>query len=107
MAGTKYTWFEVAAMTEKQLDVKLPSTEEILAAYEKLFGSDKKGVKQYKASGVHYVELPGDLALLEQNSKKESHWAKKAREGQKIAWLMKDGDYLARVVDGKVEILHH
>jgi hypothetical protein len=93
-------------MTEKQLDIKLPNSEEILAVYEKLFG-EGKSVHTFKASGVRYIELPGDLRLIEQNPNKESHWAKQAREGHKIAWVMKDGDYLARVVDGKVEILHH
>jgi hypothetical protein len=90
-------------MTEKE--VQLPSSDEILAAYEKLFGEDKS-VHKFKVSGVRYIDLPGDLALIEQNTMKDSAWAKKAREGQKIAWLMKDGNYLARVVDGKVEILH-
>ena len=94
-------------MTEKELETKLPSSGEILEAFEKLFGKDKSNVKQYKKSGLHYVELPQDTMLIEQNPEKGSHWAKRAREGQKIAWVMKDGEYLARVVDGKVEILHH
>jgi hypothetical protein len=94
-------------MTEKEVETKLPDSEEILAAYEKLFGKDKNGVKQYKKSGVHYVDLPNDMVLLEQNADKDSHWAKMAREGHKIAWVMKDGDYLARVVDGKVDLLRH
>jgi hypothetical protein len=97
---------EVTAMTERELEVKLPSSEEILAAYEKLFGQDSS-VHRFKVSGVRYIELHGDMSLIEQNVKKDSSWAKKAREGHKIAWLMKDGDYLALVIDGKVEILHH
>jgi hypothetical protein len=99
-------YLEVTAMTEKELEVKLPSSEEILAAYEKLFGEDSN-VPRFKVSGVRYIDLPGNMTLIEQNVKKESSWAKKAREGHKIAWLMKDGDYLALVIDGKVEILHH
>ena len=94
-------------MTEKESEIQLPSSEEILAAYYKLFGQDKSGIKRYKKSGVHYVDLPHNLVLLEQNPDKESHWAKQAREGRKIAWVMKDGEYLARVVDGRVDILHH
>jgi hypothetical protein len=76
-----------------------------VTAYEQLFTQDKRGVKRYKKSGVHYVDLPHDTVLLEQNPNKDSHWAKQAREGHNIAWVMKDGEYLARVVDGKVEIL--
>jgi hypothetical protein len=94
-------------MTEKKVETKLPSSEEISAAYDKLFGKDSDSIRRFKPSGVRYVQLPGDLILVEQNRDKESHWAKQAREGHKIAWVMKDGDYLARVVDGKVEILHH
>lgn len=93
-------------MTEKEQETQLPSSEELLAAYEKLFGKNRTGVKHYKKSGVYYVELPHDMVLIEQNAQKDSHWAQKAREGQKIAWVMKDGEYLARVVQGKVEILH-
>jgi hypothetical protein len=94
-------------MPKKELDIKLPNSEEILAAYEKLFGKDKDGVDRFKPSGVRYVDLPSALILVEQNPDKDSHWAKLAREGHKIAWVMKDGDYLARVIDGKVEILTH
>jgi hypothetical protein len=94
-------------MTEKKQEIQPPSSEEILAAYEKLFGKDKDSVHRFRPSGVRYVDLPGDLILVEQNPDKESHWAKLAREGHKLAWVMKDGEYLARVVDGKVEVLHH
>jgi hypothetical protein len=94
-------------MPKKELDIKLPNSEEILAAYEKLFGTDKDGVDRFRSSGVRYIDLPSALILVEQNPDKDSHWAKLAREGHKIAWVMKDGDYLARVIDGKVEILTH
>ena len=70
-------------MTEKERETKLPSSEEILAAYDKLFGKNTSGVKHYKKSGVHYIDLPHDMVLIEQNAEKDSHWAQKAREGQK------------------------
>jgi len=94
-------------MTEQERETRLPSSEEIAAAYEKLFGNETDGVKQFRPSGTRYVELPGGLILVEQNRKKDSTWGKQARAGHKIAWVMKDGDYLARVVDGNVHILHH
>lgn len=53
------------------------------------------------------VELPSDVILVEQNPKKDSTCGKQARAGHTIAWVMKDGDYFARVVDGTVHILHH
>jgi hypothetical protein len=92
-------------MTEKELRTNLPSPEAILAAYEKLFGKDRRGVRRFKLSGVRYVTLPGGMILVEQNPHKDSRWAKLARAGHRIAWLIKDGSYLARVVDGKIDIL--
>ncbi len=40
------------------------------------------------------------LFYIEQNPKKASEWAKKAREGHKIMWVLKGRRYLARVMDG-------
>jgi hypothetical protein len=92
-------------MTAKAEQIDLPTEAEILSAYEKLFGDAKRGVRRFKQSGLRYVKFPGDLALIEQNPNKESQWAELAQRGHKIAWLMKNGTYLARVMDGKVEIL--
>lgn len=41
------------------------------------------------------------LNFIEQNPKKDSQWAQKAREGHQIMWVMKGRQYLARVMDGK------
>ena len=79
--------------------------EAILAAFEKLFSGAKKGVRRFPHSGVRHVALPGGAELVEQNPQKSSEWAKLAREGHKVAWVMRDGEYLARVVDGEVEML--
>jgi len=76
----------------------------ILVAFEKLFGGGR-GVKKYARSGLRYVPLPGSAVLIEQNPKKQSEWARLAREGHRIAWAMRDGAYLARVVDGEVVML--
>jgi hypothetical protein len=54
-------------------------------------------VKQYRRSGLRYVDLGGDAVLVEQNPAKSSEWAKAAREGKRIAWVLRDGEYLARV----------
>jgi hypothetical protein len=76
----------------------------ILVAYEKLFGGGR-GVRKFARSGLRYVELPGDAVLVEQNPKKTSEWAALARKGHRVAWVMRDGAYLARVVDGEVTML--
>ena len=76
----------------------------ILVAYEKLFGGGR-GVRKFARSGLRYVELPDDAVLIEQNPKKSSEWAALARSGHRVAWVMRDGAYLARVVDGEVTML--
>ena len=76
----------------------------ILVAYEKLFGGGR-GVQKFARSGLRYVKLVGGALLVEQNPKKGSEWAELARQGRRVAWVMRDGEYLARVVDGEVVML--
>jgi hypothetical protein len=76
----------------------------ILVAFEKLFGGGR-GVQKFARSGLRYVKLAGDTLLIEQNPKKKSEWAQLAGRGHRIAWVMRDGEYLARVVDGEVVML--
>jgi hypothetical protein len=76
----------------------------ILVAFEKLFGGGR-GVQRFKRSGLRYVKLPSDAILIEQNPQRKSKWAKLAQQGLRIAWVMRDGEYLARVVDGEVTTL--
>ena len=52
------------------------------------------------ASKLRKFSIKG-LTFLEQNPKKDSQWAQKAREGHQIMWVMKGRQYLARVMDGK------
>ncbi|HZI19346.1 MAG TPA: hypothetical protein VEY09_12200 [Pyrinomonadaceae bacterium] len=82
----------------------IPAPGRILVGYEKLFGGGR-GVKRFSRSGLRYVELEHDTLLIEQNPKKSSEWAELARSGRRVAWLMRDGEYLARVVDGEVVML--
>ena len=81
-----------------------PEAGVILVAFEKLFGGGR-GVKRFARSGVRYVELEGGAVLVEQNPKKKSEWGELARAGRRVAWVMRDGAYLARVVDGEVVLL--
>lgn len=76
----------------------------ILVAFEKLFGGGR-GVKRFARSGLRHVPLPSNAVLVEQNPKKQSEWAELARKGRQVAWVMRDGEYLARVVDGEVVML--
>ncbi|HJR06002.1 MAG TPA: hypothetical protein VJ842_01800 [Pyrinomonadaceae bacterium] len=76
----------------------------ILVAYEKLFGGGR-GVQKFARSGLRYVRLARGAILVEQNPNKKSEWAELARQRHRIAWVMRDGEYLARVVDGEVVML--
>lgn len=93
-------------MTEPERDggAEVPEAGVILVAFEKLFGGGR-GVRRFSRSGLRYVELPHGAVLIEQNPKKSSEWARLAQEGRRVAWVMRDGAYLARVVEGEVTFL--
>ena len=82
----------------------VPAAGVILVAFEKLFGGGR-GVRRFRQSGLRHVELPHACVLIEQNPQKSSEWAELARAGRRVAWVMRDGQYLARVVDGEVTFL--
>jgi hypothetical protein len=90
------------AAVEAREDVPAPGV--ILVAFEKLFGGGR-GVRRFARSGLRHVELPEGATLIEQNPKKSSEWAELARAGRRVAWVMRDGQYLARVVDGEITFL--
>ena len=85
-------------------DGKSMSPGVILVAFEKLFGGGR-GVKTFARSGLRYVELSSGAILVEQNPKKKSKWAQLSVGGHRVAWVLQDGKYLARVIDGEVLIL--
>jgi hypothetical protein len=97
-------------LTEKRKETPLQADDDelsagrILVAFEKLFGGGR-GVAKFARSGLRYVKLDGGAILVEQNPKKRSEWAELASQGHLIAWVMRDGEYLARVVDGEVVML--
>ena len=92
------------AESDRPADEDLPAAGVILVAFEKLFAGGR-GVRRFRHSGLRHVELPHDCVLVEQNPRKSSEWADLARSGRRVAWVMRDGRYLARVVDGEVTFL--
>jgi hypothetical protein len=52
------------------------------------------------SSGIKYLDLFG-YRFIEQNRNKKSEWAKKAREGHKIMWIIKGRTYIAQIMDAK------
>lgn len=89
--------------TEKGKAAELTSGR-ISVAFEKLFGGGR-GVSRFSRSGLRYVSLGSDTIIIEQNPTKNSEWAQLAREGRRVAWVLREGEYLARVVDGEVVML--
>jgi hypothetical protein len=90
---------------EMPADEEVPAAGVILVAFEKLFAGGR-GVRRFRNSGLRHVELPHGAILVEQNPKKSSEWAELARRGHRVAWAMREGKYLARVVDGEVTFLN-
>ena len=90
--------------TEADGGDRMPSPGRVLVAFEKLFGGGR-GVRRFARSRLRYVELEGGTVLVEQNPAKQTAWAEMARRGRRVAWLMRDGRYLARVIDGELEML--
>ncbi|HEY0078353.1 MAG TPA: hypothetical protein VGB73_06875 [Pyrinomonadaceae bacterium] len=90
--------------SERDAQHDAPSAGQILVAFEKLFGGGR-GVQRFSRSGLRHVKLGGGAVLVEQNPRKSSEWAQLAREGRRVSWLLHDGEYLARVVDGELTML--
>jgi hypothetical protein len=63
-------------------------------------GDQNYPIKAYSPSGVRHVDI-SDYRFLEQNPKKNSHWAEKARNGDRIMWILKDWEYIGQVHNGK------
>ena len=94
-------------MAERELvyEPDFPDIKTIRAAFDELFGDTKGAVHRFSRSGLRYVKLSGGTTLIEQNPSKRSRWGQQARQGHRVAWLMKEGRYLARVIDGDVQFL--
>ena len=91
-------------MSDAGTEPDVPPAGVILVAFEKLFGGGR-GVRRFARSGLRHVALDGGAVLVEQNPQKSSEWAGLARRGHRVAWVLRDGEYLARVVDGEVTFL--
>jgi hypothetical protein len=60
-----------------------------------------------KLREVDFECYGGKLRGLEQNPSTRSNWAKLARQGKKVMQFLRDGKYVANVVDGKVRFYGH
>lgn len=82
--------------------------EKALKAYEAIFNNQEvieidgyryhleytslQDLRKFNIDGYNYIE---------QNPDKASNWAKMARQGHKIIWVMKGRRYIAQVRDGE------
>jgi hypothetical protein len=80
--------------------------EKALKAYEAIF-SDQESIlmegveyqlERTPRANLRFFKIEG-YSFLEQNPRKGSHWAKLAREGSLIMWVMKGRRYLGQVRD--------
>jgi len=71
-----------------------------LEIFTKLFSNDES-VKRFKKSNLRFIEQEPHR-FVEQNPDKPSSYAKLARTGHKIMWVInyKTNKYIAKVVDG-------
>jgi hypothetical protein len=81
--------------------------EKALIAYEAIFSNQESilidgidySMEKTPKANLRFFKIEG-YSFLEQNPKKSSHWAKLAREGSLIMWVMKGRRYLGQVRDG-------
>jgi hypothetical protein len=81
--------------------------EKALKAYEAIFSNQETllidgleyRIERTPSADLRFFNIEG-YSFLEQNPKKSSHWAKLAREGSLIMWVMKGRRYLGQVRDG-------
>ena len=81
--------------------------EKALKAYEAIFSNHETlfidGIEYHMertpGASLKFFNIEG-YSFLEQNPSKSSHWAKLAREGSLIMWVMKGRRYLGQVRDG-------
>jgi len=81
--------------------------EKALKAYEAIFSNQESilidGVEypleRTPRASLRFFDVEG-YSFLEQNPRKSSHWAKLARQGSMIMWVMKGRRYLGQVRDG-------
>jgi len=59
----------------------------------------KRGLRQ-----VDFVFDGNEIRGLEQNPDTKSRWAQMARAGKKVMQFLREGRYVANVVDGKVNL---
>ena len=69
-----------------------------------MLGTERCPVQQTPKSGLRQVDFVfegNEIRGLEQNPETKSRWAQMARSGKKVMQFLREGRYVANVVDGK------
>jgi hypothetical protein len=94
--------------------MKLSLEESFIEVWRQALVEDAKAVKLGEESypvrrtpkrGLRQVDFAYDgkeIRGLEQNPETKSRWAQMARSGKKVMQFLREGRYVANVVDGKV-----
>lgn len=72
-----------------------------------LLGTERYPVRSTPKRGLRQVDFEFDgheIRGLEQNPQTGSRWAQLARSGKRVMQFLREGRYLANVVDGKVTL---
>jgi hypothetical protein len=100
--------YSYRAMMSDEVE-RIDNLEEVaITAFDAIFGGSDTveiddnvyPIRQTSKSKVRLVER-GGYTYIEQNPHKNSKWAKLAKEGHQIMWVMQGRRYLAQVKDGK------
>ncbi|MHA1730746.1 MAG: hypothetical protein ACTSU5_02330 [Promethearchaeota archaeon] len=65
-------------------------------------------VHYFKHKAVKFVDVKLNgtkFRFIEQNRRKASKYGKMAKEGHKILWVLREGEYHARMIDGEFELM--
>lgn len=92
-----------SSLEEVFVEVWRQALVENAAAVE--LGAQRFAVRQTSKNQLRQIDFVFDgvrLRRLEQNPNTSSRWAQLARSGKKVMQFLRDGRYIAVVVDGKV-----
>ncbi len=87
------------------IDVWRQALEENAKTVE--LGSERFPVRLTPRRGLRQIDFVCDgkeIRGLEQNPETKSRWAQMARAGKKVMQFLREGHYVANVVDGKVTL---
>jgi len=99
----------ISKRTQAALKRLVPSLEPYLFSRQPLdelqINQRVYSIEHFVRNKVHCLEV-GNYRFLTQNPEMKSPWGSKARQGDRIIWIIsrEDGHFLGRCLNGQVEI---